>query len=168
MTVTIKPYSKEFLRLFEEESSRLRLLLGDDVSIEHVGSSAVGIGGKNIIDILVGVKNWEEMEQVRDKLASSGYTEGHDSHDDRIFMASFDGETGEGDYHVHICPKTAGSYRDFIILRDYLRRHPKKASEYFEKKKKFAELADFDRKKYKSLKSEYVSGLLREAKNKLP
>ena len=35
-------------KLAEAEKERLRKVLGDDVIIEHVGSSAVGIGGKNI------------------------------------------------------------------------------------------------------------------------
>lgn len=167
MSVSIKPYSEVLAHHFADEKERLRNILGADVLIEHVGSSAVGIGGKNIIDILVGVKDTNEMSRVRDILAKNGYFEGNDSHVDRIFMASSEGETGEGDFHIHICPVGSETYANFIVLRDFLRTHPEKAQEYFVKKEEFAKLVGFDRKKYKALKSEYVDELIREARASL-
>ena len=52
----------------------------------------------------------------------------------------------------------------FIVLRNYLKNNPKKAQDYLKRKYKFAKEANFDRKKYKALKSTYVSILLTEAK----
>ncbi len=138
----------------------------DEIQIEHVGSSAVGIGGKNIIDILIGAKNREEMKKIRDILIRNGYFEGNDSCEDRIFLANKRTETGEGDFHVHICPIDGSSFKDFIILRDFFRANPQKASEYFEKKQEFAKVAGYERKKYKALKAKYVSGLLDKIKNR--
>lgn len=166
MSVVINGYSDDLVNLFKNEKKRLATILPNNTTIEHVGSSAVGIGGKNIVDILVGTKNADEMLKVRDILVQNGYYEGHDSHDDRIFLASKEGETSEGDFHIHICPISENSYQDFIILRDYLRNNPLKAQEYFDKKYEFAKLAGFDRKQYKSLKSKYVSDLIAEAKNR--
>lgn len=164
MSVIINPYSDELARRFKTEEKHLRVILGNDVSIEHVGSSAVGIGGKNIVDILIGVKGTEEMDSTRDKLVKNGYYEGNDSHEDRIFMASRKEETGEGDCHIHICLIGSEVYSDFLRLRDYLRANPEIAKEYLEMKQLFAERAGFDRKKYKALKSEYVAGLLKKAR----
>ena len=95
----------------------------------------------------------------------NGYFEGTDSHEDRIFLASTAKETGEGDFHIHICPINEESYENFIILRNFLRKNHQKAQEYLEKKYEFAKEAKFDRKKYKHLKSAYTSKLLAEAKN---
>lgn len=58
------------------------------------------------------------------------------------------------------------SYKDMIILRDFLQNNPLKAREYFQKKHEFARLANFNRGEYKTLKSKYVSKLLTEAKNR--
>lgn len=170
MSVEIKEFNKDLKQRFNVEVERLRGVLGPDVTIEHVGSSAVGIGGKNIVDILVGVSTAEDMALVRDLLASVGYREGHDTRPERIFMAfradddGTDRETGEGDLHVHIVVKGSEECERMIRLRDYLRSHPEKAQEYFEMKKIFAREAGYDRKKYKALKSEYVSELIREMK----
>ena len=156
---------------FKDEEKRLREVLGDDVLVEHVGSSAVGIGGKNIVDILVGVKTTEDMVPVRDLLTPAGYREGHDTHPERIFMAlranddGTDRETGEGDYHVHIVVDRSEECMNMIQLRDFLRANPDEAKKYFEMKSIFAKEAGYDRKTYKALKSKYVSELIKKANN---
>jgi len=97
-------------------------------------------------------------------LTKNGYFEGSDNHEDRIFLASTKEETGDGDFHIHICPIKEESYENFITLRNFLKNNPEKAQEYLKKKYEFAKEANFDRKKYKTLKSAYVSKLLVEAK----
>lgn len=158
--VDINNYSDTLKQRFDDEKRKIKNLISNTIVIEHVGSSAIGIGGKNIIDILIGVSSKQEMEKIMDILVRNGYFEGNDSHDDRIFLASRAEETKEGDFHIHICPLHSESYNDFIILRDFLIANPKIAKEYFEKKHEFAKKANYDRKKYKSLKSEYISTLL--------
>lgn len=164
MPVSIKRYSSNLVERFLREKNRLLTLLPQSVRIEHVGSSAVGIGGKNIIDILIGVPERKDMKKISMILINNGYYEGNDSHNDRVFLASKQGETGEGDYHIHICPVNEESFKDFILLREYLINNPTKANEYLKKKHEFAVKAGFDRKKYKALKSIYVSDLLSKAK----
>lgn len=165
MSVVISEYKDTLLKRFKSEKQRLLSFLSDTIIIEHVGSSAVGIGGKNIIDILIGVSGRDEMLRVRDILKANGYFEGHDSHDDRIFLASNENETGYGDFHIHICPTTSNSYKDFILLRDFLISNPEKSKEYYNKKIEFVNKAGFDRQKYKTLKSQYLTKLLSEIKN---
>lgn len=166
MAVEIKQYRKELVDRFSAEKTRLRSILGKDTPIEHVGSSSVGIGGKNIVDILVGAKDRANMAELRDILQGVDYFERHDSHPDRIFMASTEsGETGEGDFHIHICPVNENEYQQMILLRDYLRANPDKAQEYFEKKKEIAKTASYDRKTYKKIKNEYVAELIAAAKD---
>lgn len=165
MTVTINRYSTELTKRFFEEKKRLLKFLPPSVSIEHVGSSAVQIGGKNIIDILIGAATRKEMKKISKILTKNGYFEGVNSQDDRVFLASKREETNEGDFHIHVCPINEDSYKDFIILRQYLINHQKEANDYLKNKYDFAVAAGFDRKKYKILKSTYVTKLLLKAKN---
>ena len=150
MSVEIKPYNETLRERFEEEAKRIRSALGDEVVIEHVGSSAVPIGGKNIVDILVGVADVDEMARVRDLLTGLGYREGHDTHPERIFMAwrkdddGVDRETGEGDCHVHICVQGSDEYTNMILLRDFLRENREEALEYERMKSVFAREAGYD------------------------
>lgn len=165
MSVVINGYKDTLLKRFKSEKQRLLSFLLDTITIEHVGSSAVSIGGKNIVDILIGVSNKDEMLKVRDILKENGYFEGHDSHGDRIFLASSKNETGDGDFHIHICPITCNSYKDFILLRDFLILNPEKSKAYYNKKIELANKAGFDRQKYKILKSQYLTKILSEIKN---
>ena len=64
MSVVISEYKDTLLKRFKSEKQRLLSFLSDTIIIEHVGSSAVGIGGKNIIDILIGVSDKDEMLRV--------------------------------------------------------------------------------------------------------
>ena len=169
MSVEIKPYNNKLREKFEQEAERIRSVLGDAVAIEHVGSSAVLSGGKNIVDILVGVDDADEMGWARDLLMGLGYREGHDTHPERIFMAwrinddGEDRETGEGDCHVHICVKGSEEFSNMILLRDYLRANHEEALKYEQMKTVLAREAGYDRKKYKALKSEYVKELIEKA-----
>ena len=131
--VSIDEYSDILKQRFVNEKNRIKSLIPNNITIEHVGSSAVGIGGKNIVDILFGVSDKTEMRNIRDILVKNGYYEGNDSHDNRIFLASREEETKEGDFHIHICLTSSDSYKDFIILRDFLIANPSKAKEYLEK-----------------------------------
>lgn len=164
MSVEIKPYDRRLQDLFLQESERIRECLGPEVSIEHVGSSAAHIGGKNIVDILIGVRDSDEGLECGQKLLRLGYHFGNATGSDRIFMASSLDETGEGDFHVHICPKDEEEYRDFVVLRDYLIAHPDEAEKYYEMKQKIAEKVDYDRVEYKKVKGDYADGLLKMAR----
>ena len=164
MSVKIKDYSPELLKLYLGEKKRLVSLLPKSVIIEHIGSSAVGIGGKNIIDILIGVPSKNDIKAVCDILTKNGYYAGNNAHQDRIFLASKKEETGEGDFHIHICATEGETYKDFITLRNYLKNNKMEALKYQNKKREFAQQAGFDREKYKELKSIYVSKLMARAK----
>ncbi len=161
----INSYNKSFVKQFDQEKQRLQNIL-DDVIIEHVGSTAVGIGGKNIIDILIMVNNHQQMQEVADRLVKHGYFFGSNHYDNRIFMASSLNETKQGDFHLHICSKDDQTCSDFIILRDFLRNNPKEAKKYFNYKKLIANQTQ-DREQYKVIKSEYVNKLLIKARKSI-
>lgn len=66
MSVKITPYHDALTKRFKAEQTRLAKIIPSHVTIEHVGSTAIGIGGKNIIDILLGVSDADEMFAIRD------------------------------------------------------------------------------------------------------
>ena len=52
-----QPYNDNFRQLYREEELKLRNILGNNIIIEHCGSTAIpGLGGQGIIDILLGSK----------------------------------------------------------------------------------------------------------------
>ena len=137
-----------------------------DVSIDHVGSTAIPhIMGKNIIDVLVGV-NREDFDRVRDVLISMGYCPSERSRTDIYqFFASTVEETVSGDTHIHLVVKNTDRYNEFIILRDYLLDNPSEAIAYSNHKKEILSM-NLSRAEYREIKSKYVTDLISRAKNK--
>ncbi len=61
-------------KIFEREKNELLKNLGSNVSIEHVGSTAIpNMVGKNIIDILVGAKDEKEFDDFKIKIKKWGF-----------------------------------------------------------------------------------------------
>lgn len=141
-----RPYNPVFSKLFELEKVRLLKILGRNVPIDHIGSTAVaGLGGKGVIDISIVVPKNDWLE-VSKKLESIGYEyRRKDPEIERerlFFMANLqDEELGTRLYHVHLSYPESPEFKKEIGFRDYLRTNPKVANEYASIKKLAAEKA---------------------------
>ena len=114
---------------------------------------------------MIGV-NEDEFEHTLELLCKNGYIPGSPTGEKRIFLANTVSETGEGDFHIHLCLKDSDEFKKFIILRDYLLKNPAEATAYFEAKKKIARDAGNDRHKYRELKTTYMEKLMTRALEK--
>ena len=161
----IQDYNKN-KELFFETEKKLRAVLGEDALIDHVGSTAIkNIVGKNIIDVLIGAVDNDEFVDFRDKLIQLGFFPSQNSRTDIYqFFASRQGETGEGDVHLHLVVIDTERYREFIILRNYLIENPSEAIAYSNHKKELLSQGITDRKLYRATKSKYVTELIKRAK----
>lgn len=155
--------------LYFETEKDLRKILGEFVPIDHVGSTAIpGIVGKNIIDILIGANTEQEFVALRQKLIDAGYFASVNSKTDIYqFFASKQGETGEGDIHLHLVVIDTERYKEFLVLRDYLLANLEEAVAYSEHKKELLSQGISDRKLYRATKSKYVTELIARAKGSL-
>lgn len=73
--VLVVEYDAAWPRRYEEERARIVDALGELMTaIEHVGSTAVpGLGGKPVIDIMIGVARQEDGESCVGPLEALGY-----------------------------------------------------------------------------------------------
>lgn len=148
---------------FARISRQLNQLLGDKVTIEHVGSTAVpGLIGKNIIDVLIGVKSASQTRRVADQLIKAGWFAGRKQGEDYCFLASRAEETGAGDIHLHIAPSDSLRYRQFLQLRDFLCQCPDWRQRYNDFKQQIVSEVGGDRQAYKQRKSQFVTEMLKE------
>lgn len=173
----VKPYNAIFPRLFEQEKARLQEELGQDVEIEHFGSTAVpGVGGKGFIDIYI-VVDKENMENASKKLQQLGYIKKENAGEagERIFHQTElpDSIDGTRVYHAHVTYKGNANLQECLIFRDYLRAHPTDAKLYEESKRK-VELATKDitdkaeiKRLYNEIKGPVVREIMEKAKARL-
>lgn len=164
-TLKLYPYSDDFSRLFEIERLRLKEVLGSMLDIEHVGSTSVlGLGGKGIIDIMVGVKSSSEIYSTVNKLVAAGYFADLDNPlpKDRYFLASREHDSTIGDYHLHVVVKNGDEWNRLLCFRDKLRGSRKLRDDYMKLKEKLFAETDADREKYKKLKNNFIQRVLEE------
>jgi len=159
----ILPYYQKFLKDFEKEKQRIsNALRGDDIEIHHIGSTAVPrLGGKGIIDIMLGINTWKDLGSIIEKLKIIGFKHIHPKEKGRVFLSKT-GATKLGDVHIHIVKKGGKVSKDLLLFRDCLRNHKKEAEKYFNLKLKWSEEFKGDRKKYTKEKVNYVKDILRK------
>jgi len=153
-------------KLYNQIEKKLKNKLEINCLITQVGSTAIpNMYGKNIIDILIGVKDDIEFKKITTKLINIGYF-GSKNNKDGIynFFSSIETETGSGDIHIHLVIRETERYNEFIILKNYLLCNELEAKNYSNFKKEILKKGIKDRKEYKIIKTEYVSNLISRAK----
>jgi len=124
------------------------------------------LGGKNVIDILLLVRDRDTVLKTVKKLVSLRYgldrDEGSGS---RIFLTLYPPKGGrQVPKHLHLMWKASKEYRDHLLFRDYLRGHPEEAKRYYLLKRSLAERAGFSRRRYTKMKARYIRGVLGKAR----
>lgn len=153
-------HNQKFPRIFEKDKKKIAKAINDD-DIHHIGSTAVpGLGGKGIIDIMLGIKTWQEAEKVKEKLKNIGFKHAHPKEKGRIFLSEHREPTPDN-IHIHIVKKGSKQYKELLAFRDYLRKNKKEIKRFFKLKLEWLKEAKGDRVKYNKLKEKYVKDILK-------
>ncbi len=159
----VVPYRTEWPQLFEEIAGEVRRIAGDRIlGVEHVGStSVVGLAAKPILDILVGVANFERACELIPDLAELGFEfRPHEEIEDRHYFRKIAGNART--HHLSLATPESNHYRNTIIFRDALRREPALANAYAVLKLDLARRFPWDRESYQEGKTEFVLGVVRK------
>ena len=159
----ILPYYQKFLKDFEEEKYKIfKVLKGKNIEIHHIGSTAIpGLGGKGMIDIMLAINTWQDLDGIIKKLKTIGLKHIHPKEEGRVFLSKI-ATTKLGDVHIHIVKKEGKLYKDLLFFRNYLKDNKKEAEKYFNLKLKWSKEFKADRKKYTKGKIEYVKNILKK------
>jgi GrpB-like predicted nucleotidyltransferase (UPF0157 family) len=165
--IVICEYDPNWVFLYEKEKENLSQILADNIErIEHVGSTSVpGLGAKPIIDILIGVKTLKIADQCVLMLINQGYRYVQE-HEDVLPMRRYftkGSKQGGRTHHIHMVETTSDFFSDHLLFRDYLRKHPMKAKEYYLLKKALEKKYKFEREKYTDAKTDFVLSILEKA-----
>ena len=161
--VVLEEHQEEWEIVAKETISVLNILLKDiAIGIEHIGSTSIkGIYAKPIIDIVIGVKRFEDILAKNDILEKSGfYFRGQDHPDQYLYIC------GEDDFithHIHVTIYDSKTWNDYINMRDYLIAHKEDAERYSSLKMALSEKYKDDRKTYTAKKSEMINEILLKA-----
>lgn len=168
MVEIFRQNKKENIKLYKKIYKELKDSISyKNIPISHVGSTAIpNMYGKNIIDILIGVENEEQMDKIAETLKNIGYYPGkkNTGYIYRFFANKIE-ETKAGDVHIHLVTINTQRYKDFIILKEYLLNNKEERKKYSDMKKSILKMGKEEREEYKTTKSIYVTNLLERARN---
>ncbi|APV50034.1 hypothetical protein BWI17_10270 [Betaproteobacteria bacterium GR16-43] len=156
--VVIEPYREAWPAAFEQERTRLAAAFAPvDVSIEHIGSTAVpGLGAKPIVDILVGAGSLPAIESRIPALQAMGYRY-FPEHEAALPMRRYLDRDG---FHVHAVEQGSAFWNDHLAFRDALRADARLRDEYHLLKRRLAAKFGADRAGYTDAKAAYIRTLV--------
>ncbi|OGF27690.1 hypothetical protein A2303_00475 [Candidatus Falkowbacteria bacterium RIFOXYB2_FULL_47_14] len=151
-----RKYNPAYPAFFMSEKEKLTGILNPAARIEHVGSTAVpGLGGKGIIDIVVGASNFKT---AKNKLEEAGYEFCEEaSYPERLFFwRDYTRKGGTRRIHIHLVKFPGRGWKEMVGFRDYLLKHPELIKEYAAIKKEAVKFAGGDGGKYKKFKKGFI------------
>ena len=159
--IKIVDYSSEWPQIYENEREFIGgILSGLDYRIEHIGSTSVeGLGAKPIIDILLGLEDFDrDSKKLVELMTGAGYNY-VDSFEHimpyrRYFNKKSDGVvTG---YHVHSVQTGGWFWNRHIAFRNYLRENDDVRDEYYRVKKELSKKVWDDKNDYAWAKTDFI------------
>lgn len=164
--IILEKYNPEWPDYFLEERAKIEKTLGHlIVKIEHIGSTAIpGMGGKPIIDILIGVEEKEDAEKCIPLLASIGYAFDPDRPEDLPERKSLDKRDKGIKIHLYIVDINSDYWICHILFRDHLRANPEVAREYNKLKIELVKKYRYDREAYSKGKAKFIKKVEDKAK----
>lgn len=165
--IEISPWSPMWPVTYDIERERLMRTFGaDGAHLEHIGATSIeGVGGRPIIDILLGVPDLSTIERHIPDLVADGYrhvTEIEMSTAQRRFFVKTHGHPGH--FHVHAVPLDSPFWKQTLAFRDLLRGSPAVAEQYLQAKRRILTRYPSDRSKYTETKTTFIKSVLDKAR----
>lgn len=159
--VEVVEYTNEWAITFQREHDRLRIAVGPDVHIEHIGSTAVpGMIAKPIIDIALGMNAFPPSAGLIKTVCELGY--------ESLGEAGVPGRhyfryRGIVNFNVHAMQVNGSLWANNLVLRDYLRSSPAARERYAAAKREAVASGHTMLLAYSSAKGALLLQLLQEA-----
>ncbi|HKM04308.1 MAG TPA: GrpB family protein [Lachnospiraceae bacterium] len=139
---------------------------GIAIDIQHIGSTAIhGIKAKPMLDIAVGVENFDDLTDIYPKLDENGIYISSTQPLPGIILCAIK-DYRESDIvlcNLHIVVIGSDQWNNHIVFRDYMNAFPEKAAVYEKLKIKLAQQYPTDREDYCNGKNEFINSSISEA-----
>ena len=164
--VELDNFNEAWASEYELEAKLLKEVLGDRLlEIHHVGSTSIkGLKAKPVIDILVAIESLDNILEIEELLKDYDYSNrGHQGVEDRYFFAK--GPEESRTHYIHFVEPNNNTYYNLVLFKKYLLEHEEYIQKYCELKQELAEKYPDERKKYTAGKSEFISNVIKLARD---
>ena len=163
--VEVVPHDSSWRETFDAEASAVARALGDTVQeVHHIGSTAIpGIYAKPVIDLLVEVKSFADVDNHNEPMNRLGYEAmGEYGIPGRRYFRK-DSTAGVRTHHVHVFKQGSAEGVRHLAFRDYMKAHPDEAQAYSELKQRLARAHPDDIESYMDGKDAFIKEVDRKA-----
>lgn len=160
--ITIFDYDPAWSERFEQEKAVIISIIGEQmIEVEHFGSTAVpGLAAKPIVDILIGLKQYPMSNNSIYLLESIGYEYlGEAGISGRLYFR----KRQPFAFNLGAVEWNSRSWKENLLLRDYLRSHPDACDRYEQHKRAIIDAGCSRLLEYSEQKAQVVADLLRQA-----
>ena len=158
-----RKYKRKFPKIFKKEKSKLLRILPKNAKIEHIGSTSIpNLGGKGIIDILIGVKKNEIMTSAKLLIKNMYYFKDENSKEDRLFFTKEYGLIKKRRVHIHLTNYNGKIWKQALQFKNHLLKNKKTREEYIKIKKQACKMCKGNSKIYRAHKNEFIRQVLRK------
>lgn len=162
-SVKVVPYDPEWPKEFALEKARLLQKFGNELKIEHVGSTAVpGLPAKPIIDMLMAVESFEKLEYYATTLQDMGYEyKSRNMFKGRKFFPK--NQAGKHTHHISlVIQNDPRNWDEKLSFRDALRKDNTMRDKYASLKQELARKYVNDRDSYTLAKDDFINKALHQ------
>ena len=163
--VELVDYDEIWQEEYKKEEKLLKDVLGERIKeIHHIGSTSIpGLKAKPVIDILVVINDFDEIQEIEKELSSYDYeNRGHQGVADRYFFAK--GPEEARSHYLHFVEPNSNTYYNQIYFKRYLLEHQEYIKKYCDLKQELASKYANERPKYTQGKNEFITNVIRMAK----
>jgi GrpB-like predicted nucleotidyltransferase (UPF0157 family)/RimJ/RimL family protein N-acetyltransferase len=162
--VEVLPYDPQWVPIFTAEAKTLRSLFAAEVvAVHHIGSTSIpGLKAKPIIDILLEVRDIEQVDAFNEPMRQLGYEpRGEFGLPRRRYFP----KTGHGNrtHQVHVWQSGDIEIKRHLAFRDFMIAHKEKAQEYGRLKEDLVAQFTGDREAYMDGKHDFCQHMERQA-----
>jgi GrpB-like predicted nucleotidyltransferase (UPF0157 family) len=164
ISVSLVAYNPQWPQMAAGYANDLQVLGPTVVKVHHIGSTSVpGLAAKPIIDLMPLVTNLADLDQNHRRVESLGYDWfGELGIVGRRYCTLCD-QAGVRIVQLHCFQVDSPHVGRHIAFRDYLRAHPRVASEYEKKKRRARDLHPNDSHAYTDEKAGWIQQTEAEA-----
>ncbi len=163
-TVVLEDYDNNWKIEANKTIDVLKTILKDRfVAIEHVGStSIIGFKAKPIIDIAVGIKDYDLILEKKEELERNNIILRNDDRPRELLFCIGDYEDNFVTHHIHVVLYDTEEFRKYIDFRDCLNNNLELRDLYLSTKESLERKYSNDRKQYTKEKSIIIEKILNE------
>ena len=164
----LRNYSNKYLEIGKNTIKKLMNIIGDKVEkIEHVGSTAIiGIKSKPIIDIVIGVKSLDIVDELKETLEENEYYYSKTKLNNTAILFICE-ENGKRTHNIYFVIYEGDRWKEFVYFRDALNADKELAKEYENLKINLSYKYSDDIQKYTEGKANFISSVIEEYRRRI-